>query len=643
MPAPLQAAEVDFSDASAPQAPAYGDVYHARAGALAQAQHVFLAGNRLPQRWQSRPRFVVLETGFGLGNNFLATWDAWRADPQRCERLVFISVEKHPLRLQDLQRAHAHSPLPDLAQQLQALWPALTPDLHLLDFEGGRVQLMLALGEAQHWLAQLQAQVDAIYLDGFAPARNPDLWSPTVFKQLARLAAPDATAATWSVARSVLDGLQTAGFDAQKVPGFASKGQMCMAQLHAARRASPPPGRQALAPQARHVLVLGAGLAGAACARALARQGLSVTVLDARSAPAQVASGNPGGLYHGSLHADDGPHARFNRACALRTAQEVARIGSALSWHQAGMLRVERKPQALEAMQALLQRSALPPQYVQALAPEALNTMTGLPLSAPAWFYPTGGALCPGELARLWLQEAQAQLLMGVQVHSLEPLAHAQGWRVLDGAGRPLAQADALVLAAGTENARLAAPWVAGPALPWVSQRGQLSMATGTQLAGMPRPPLPLAGVGYALQGPDQALWFGATTQAHDPEPEPRPSDHAQNLQRLQQLMGHSLSDAELDAQTLAGRVGWRSLVADRLPLIGGLPCAVPAQRAEQARFWPRHAGLLLCGGLASRGITWATLAGELVAAQLLGLPMPLGADLLDAVDIARFAAREHR
>lgn len=97
-------AEVDFSDPAAPAAPAFGDVYHSRAGALAQARHVFLGGNGLPGRWQGRRRFVVLETGFGLGNNFLATWDAWRQDPARCERLVFVSVEKHPLRREDLAR-----------------------------------------------------------------------------------------------------------------------------------------------------------------------------------------------------------------------------------------------------------------------------------------------------------------------------------------------------------------------------------------------------------------------------------------------------------------------------------------------------------------------------------------------------------
>ncbi|MEE9478175.1 MAG: tRNA (5-methylaminomethyl-2-thiouridine)(34)-methyltransferase MnmD, partial [Roseateles sp.] len=199
MSTPITPAQVDFSDPAVPASPAFGDVYHARAGALAQAQHVFLGGNGLPGRWQGRRCFVVLETGFGLGNNFLATWDAWRQDPARCERLVFVSVEKHPLRRDDLARAHAASPLPDLAQQLLAAWPPLTPGLHPLHFEGGRVELLLGLGDARELLRELVLQADAIYLDGFAPSRNPEMWDEWLLKQLARHAAPGTTAATWSV------------------------------------------------------------------------------------------------------------------------------------------------------------------------------------------------------------------------------------------------------------------------------------------------------------------------------------------------------------------------------------------------------------------------------------------------------------
>ena len=174
--APVVAAPLAFDAEGIPFSERYGDRYHPRQGALAQAAHVFLAGNGLPGRWQGRDRFVMLETGFGLGNNFLAAWNAWRADPQRCARLHFVSIEKHPLTAAHLERAHAQSPLPELAAALVAAWPPLTPNLHRLGFDGGRVELLLALGDVAAWLPEIIASVDAFFLDGFAPDRNPAMW-----------------------------------------------------------------------------------------------------------------------------------------------------------------------------------------------------------------------------------------------------------------------------------------------------------------------------------------------------------------------------------------------------------------------------------------------------------------------------------
>ncbi|HEY0954701.1 MAG TPA: tRNA (5-methylaminomethyl-2-thiouridine)(34)-methyltransferase MnmD, partial [Roseateles sp.] len=257
-------AEVDFSDPGAPAAPAYGDVYHSRAGALPQARHVFIAGNGLPGRWQGRERFVVLETGFGLGNNFLATWDAWRQDPARCERLVFVSVEKHPLTREDLARAHAGSPLTGLACQLIERWPPLTSGLHTLAFEGGRVELLLGLGEARTLLRELVLQADALYLDGFAPQRNPELWDDWLLKSLARHAVPGTTAATWSINRPMRRALASLGFEVGLAPGFANKPEMTVARFAPRHVPQRPAGREAIAPGARRAVIVGAGLAGAA-------------------------------------------------------------------------------------------------------------------------------------------------------------------------------------------------------------------------------------------------------------------------------------------------------------------------------------------------------------------------------------------
>ncbi len=639
--APILPARVDFSGA-VPHAPDFGDLYHAPFGAFEQARQVFLAGNGLPDRWSGRRRFVVLETGFGLGNNFLATWAVWRDDPARCERLVFLSIEKHPLTGADLARAHEASPEPTLARQLLESWPSLTPNLHTLDFEGGRVRLMLAFGDARDWMPELVASVDAFFLDGFAPAKNPDLWDERILKQVGRLAAPGATAATWSVARTVREGLATAGFEVEKRPGSGGKWQITVARFAPRHRVDTPPGRRAVAPQARDALIIGAGLAGAACARSLAREGLRVTVIEGGPGPASQASGNPGGLFHGTLHADDGVHARFNRAAALATQRELRRIAPALPWLQWGLLRLEREPQALAAMRTLLARCGLPPDYVQALSPEEASAMAGVALTQPAWFFAGGGALSPPSLVAAWLDEAARSpgfdLRVNVPVSRLHRDEASGRWTALDAAGEAIASADACVLCGGIGGESLAAPWSDGPPWPWVSQRGQLGVMGPAHLP--PTLSIPVAGMGYALTLPDGSLCFGASADGGDPTVTLRASDHVQNMDRLRQLLPSAAIPEELP---LAGRVGWRSLVPDRLPLVGALPLEAPTQRAEQVRSWPRQPGLMVVGALASRGITWATLCAELATAQLLGTPWPVEASLAEALDPARFAAKARR
>ncbi|MBV8122895.1 MAG: FAD-dependent 5-carboxymethylaminomethyl-2-thiouridine(34) oxidoreductase MnmC [Burkholderiaceae bacterium] len=649
-------AQVDFSGLNPPHSPQFEDLYHPRAGAFAQAQHVFLRGNGLPERWQGRPRFVILETGFGLGNNFLATWSAWRQDTQACERLIFISIEKHPLRREDLRKAHAHSPAPELAAQLVEAWPPLTHNLHLLDFEGGRVRLMLALGDARDWLRELVAEVNAFYLDGFSPAQNPDIWDRYTLKLLARLAVPGASVATWCASRSVREALTETGFRVDLAPGFANKSDMTLGRFVPRHTLARPAGRQALAPTARHVLVIGAGLAGAACADALARHGVDCTLLETLDAPAQAASGNPGGLFHGTLNPNDGLHARFNRGAALLTGRLSRQLHDqgALPWLQQGLLRLETQ-RSLVQMQAVLQQLGLPADYVQALDSDQAARMSGWPLRQPAWFYPGGGALAPGDYVRALLARSahRARLCTRAAVATLQ--IRDAGCLALDAQGQVLAQGDAVVITAGAASLDLARsafvgayPESTASGIVWpdmVSQRGQITQVRATS-ADLFAPALPLAGTGYALAepGPDgvplrDSLFCGATTQDHDLDPQLRASDQAFNLQQLRTLSGMDWPEPE----QWTGRVGWRAVTADKLPLVGALGTLPADGRNDQVRLLPRLPGLLLCTGLASRGITWAALCGELAASQLLGTPRPVEASLLDAVDPMRFAVRQSR
>ena len=632
----------------------YNAPYQSQAGALAQATDVFLAGSNLPARWQARCRFVVLETGFGLGNNFLATWQAWRQDPQRCAQLFFIAIERHPLTRADLAQVHHASPLRELSDMLIEAWPPLTPNLHRVSFDAGQVQLLLALGDAAACLPEVVAPVDAFYLDGFAPERNPEMWQPRLFKALARLAAPEASVVASTAAPAVQAGLQAAGFQMQTragdevgaitlarfAPAFLPRGAGRLPGAVVSIRAGAP-----AAPPQGHAVIVGAGLAGCAAAWALAEQGWTSTLLDAHDRPAQEASGNPGGLFHGIVNPQDGAHARFNRAASMH-AQRV--VQHAIAEHGVkgsadGLLRLEPAAADAAAMHLQLLRLGLPADYVQALSAEQASARCGLSLKHPAWFYPGGGWVDPGGLAHALLARAGtcATYQGGTRVQAIR---HGEaGWTLLDERGHVIDVAQTLVLANAFDALRL----LGAPAWPVQKVRGQISLWPADGSVTLPR--MPLAGVGYVLPQIGPHVIFGATSQAGDDDAQVRRSDHLQNLSQLARLIGASTD--HIRAETLSGRTAWRMVSSDRLPIIGAVPDPQAAgapgvsglRRLDHPRLVPRLPGLFVFTALGSRGITWAALGAQVLASCITGAPQPLEASLLDVIDPARFIARAVR
>lgn len=692
-----------------PYAPDYGDVYHPSAGAWQQARGVFLGGNGLPGRWQGRNRFTILETGFGLGNNCLATWAAWRQDPQRCDRLFFISIEKHPLRPDDLAAVHGLSAAHDstaqalvdlarlppcdpadtpdaendnrwrqtLAARLLADWPPLTPGWHTLQLDcllntDGREQsltLLLGLGDVTELMPGLQASVDAFYLDGFTPARNPQMWHGPMLARINRLAAADATAATWSSARVVRDALTRAQFEVKKRPGENGKWNTTVARHQPRFIPAAAQGGLWPTPARRDAIVIGAGIAGCSAADALTREGWQVTLLDANAGPAHGASGNPGGLFHTIVHGDDGIHARAHRAAALATWRRVRGwIGSgALPGQAAGLLRLDPRQDA-DGARALSERLPWLGEQAIWLDQAEASARSGMPVPSGGWWFPQAGWMSPTDACRLLLETAMARRHQGGEpllrprwstpVHALR---RTEGtWQALGAQGQVLAEAGSLVIANAWQANTLLDTLPADQAVacpPVSAVRGQVTVLSA-DLVGA-RPLAPVAGQGYVLTLGDGRLLCGATTQHHDEEAGLRQADHVHNLSQALRLGALPAGTDERQladmagSQRLTGRVGWRASTPDRLPLVGALPwhpdrlAARPPARCEQVRMLPRErseqGGLYLIGGLGSRGLTWSMLAGELLAHWVCGTPCPVEAELRDALDPARFLARRHR
>ncbi|HSD61400.1 MAG TPA: bifunctional tRNA (5-methylaminomethyl-2-thiouridine)(34)-methyltransferase MnmD/FAD-dependent 5-carboxymethylaminomethyl-2-thiouridine(34) oxidoreductase MnmC, partial [Burkholderiales bacterium] len=525
MPAlPLVPARLAFSADGTPYSETYGDVYHSTEGGVAQARHVFLAGNGLPARWAGRERFVILETGFGFGLNFLATWAAWRADPQHCGRLHYLAAEKHPFVCEDL--ATLHDRLPELAGPAAGLrdaWPLLVPGYHRLHLDGGRVVLTLMFGDIAETLPKLRAHADSIYLDGFAPARNPDMWSPEVFRALARVAAPGATLATWTVAASVRDGLAAAGFASEKRPGFAAKREMLTG--HYTPTHAPTAG---MLPLQRRALVLGAGIAGSAVAERLGARGWEVEVIDRRPAPAGGPVDPIAGVFKPMFSRDDNIASRLSRAgclAALRQWQALAAAGLPLRWAPCGVLQVARNPQQERDHADILAGHRYPADFVAPVSLEDAARLAGREVARGGMLIRAGGWINPITLcAANLLRHPAVRARWGRESAVIERVGGA--WRVQDRDGAVIAEAPLLVLA----NAYEANAFPPTAALPFRKVRGQ---ATFLPAEALGRLELVVCREGCVTPASQGVGSVGATFDSDD-DPNPRAESHASNLDRLE-------------------------------------------------------------------------------------------------------------
>ena len=647
-------ASLDFDPSGAPFSSRYGDVYASRDGAWGQARHVFLGGNGLPGRWAGRDQFVIVETGFGLGTNFLATWQAWRDDPQRPRRLHFVSVELHPLPAAELA-AWAAPEVADLGRQLAAAWPLPLPGVHRMEFEGGRVVLTLGLGDAKRLVPQWALGADAFFLDGFAPARNPDLWGEALLKALARLARPGATLATYTAARSVQDGLTASGFEVGLVPGFGRKREMLVARFAPRwklRRHEPP----AAYGGERSAIVVGSGLAGASCAAALARRGWRVDVLERGERIASGASALPTGLLHPHPTADDSVAARLSRAGFLHARQVLgefepssggpdANPSARRLWQTCGVFRQAEDDAAEAAFRDLAESGEAPPEFLGFRDAATIAGDLGLaPRRGGLWF-PSGAIVAAARWCDMLLRQPLIRVHPGFDVVRLD--ATAAGWRATSARGATLDGA-IVVLANALDAPRLLDTGGA----PLAGIGGRISLLQPGELSALRAG---LAGDGYAVPafaGAPAAI--GATYETPLPGRDVAvglddDAAHEANRERLARM----LARADLGRRAAVAGVfhAVRCVARDRLPLAGAL-LDVDATTAPEARArlrgahpadLPRRAGAYALLALGSRGLALSSLAAEQVAAQVEGEPWPIERELAAALDPARFALQRLR
>jgi len=560
-----------------------------------------LAGCALPTAWAGQRQWRILETGFASGLNFLAAWRAWKDDPQRPGMLHFASVVARPVGAPDLvDSARPHPQLHELAQQLAAQWWGLLPGFHRLSFEDGRVLLTLCVGEVEDMLKQQAFQADCVFLEGCD--------SLPVIKAVSRLCRRGTRLAARSTTSELRRGLEQCGFQAQQVAWLPSGREELRAVFDPSWQ---PRGLVEIASVVpAHCVVIGAGLAGAAAAASLARRGWRVRVLDAAAAAASGASGLPAGLLAPHQSPDDNLLSRLSRAgvrATLQQAQWLLPGGDA--WQMTGVLEHrlddERPLPPLGAALQVWTREADETQKAQADLPE----------EAPAWWHEKAGWIRPQPLVRAWLQQPGIERAMRTRVRRLQP--DGGRWRVLGDADEELASAELVIVAAAHDSAPLLQGRVALHPV-----RGQVSWSHAVPAAA---PPYPLNGNGHFLPRvplPGGDAWLaGATYGRGETQRDERAADHRANLQRLRRLVPQSAAalEAQFSDGTVQAWTGVRCASSDRRPLVG-----------------PLEPGLWVSTAMGSRGLTFAVLCAELLAARLHGEPLPLERKLAEALDVAR-------
>ncbi|WJG08298.1 bifunctional tRNA (5-methylaminomethyl-2-thiouridine)(34)-methyltransferase MnmD/FAD-dependent 5-carboxymethylaminomethyl-2-thiouridine(34) oxidoreductase MnmC [Aliiglaciecola sp. LCG003] len=666
----IKPAKITFNSDGTPVATEFDDVYFSNTDGLEETRYVFLQHNRIPQRFveHCKHSFVIAETGFGTGLNFLTLWQAF--DQFRLEhpeaplkQLHFISTEKFPLRQQDLQAAL--DKWPTLAREANGLveyYPDLVDGCHRLQFAKGTITLDLWFGDVLDSFPAMhndpQGIVDAWFLDGFAPSKNPKMWSDELFAQIARLSKPQATFATFTAAGIVKRGLAQVGFEVTKTKGFGRKREMLMGhfthnqnikrdtqqyfQRHAVVRVD------TAAEKKLHIGVVGGGIAAANLAISLVQRGHMVSVLFKESLPAQGASGNPQGGFYPQLNAEANITSRLQALAfgfAARRYQQLLQAGCTYAHQWCGVLQLAFNSQVETRQRNLVDNALWPDSLIHGVDAVSGTAIAGLDLPYSSLFIPQGGWICPPELVNAMFDYAQqigqCKLLSNCTVQSLSQQEHH--WTVTSSQQGEM-QFDTVVIATGADSKAISHT----ADLPFNLVRGQVEAIPSQQ--PLDKLNTVLCHKGYLTPEFQGAHALGSTYVKHDTSRAYRKNEQDINLATHLKGLAHTNWIKTIKGNHI-GRAAIRCSLPDHLPVAGAMfEASIQQQQFDHLyKALPIHrypmaedlSGLYILSGLGSRGLTTAPLLADLIASQISAEPLPLSHQLLNALNPNRFLIRQ--
>jgi len=654
----LETPSLSWGEDGAPHSNQFDDVYFDRESGLEETRYVFLQNNRLAERWKSlkESAFVIAETGFGTGLNFLCAWQDFLAQAPSDKQLHFISVEKYPLTKAMLSNALSMWPsLNQFSQQLIDAYPAVCHGFHRIELEQGRVQLTLWFGEAEEGFSALNADVDAWFLDGFAPSKNPEMWTDRLFQHIHRLSHQGTTCATFTAAGIVRRGLKEVGFDVKKVKGFGHKREMVVGEL---RETSAPITkrmsqgkawfnlRQDKTTEATHVLVVGAGLAGANTAYALACQGIKVTVWEQGERIACGASGNPQGMLYPKLASQDTPANRFYLSAYLHATRLYSKLDDSKTfWDACGLIQIPKNDKETERFKILLKKKLYPEAVLQTSQDREDSLL--LPLS---------GWVALTQLCETLLSHENIKVCLNTRLKSLSPIhsnEQAIAWKATS--NHQETRFSHVVLCTANDTKALEVT----PDTPDYPIRGQVSFLTmkkakvacktANQSANKTDINRVLCKFGYVSPSINGLLHFGSTYDFNDQDDQVKNEGHIRNLAILESLL--QLPKGTFSSKECGGRVSFRCAVPDYMPLVGPVQSDDIYQQAyatlsknakwQSDKVMEPINQLYMNIGHGSRGLISTPLSGSYIASLILGTPSPIEQEISHNLHPSRFIVRD--
>jgi len=644
----LRSAALNWEE-NAPLSQQYEDMYFNLEQGVEESDFVFIQGNHLADRVPHCDQLTIAETGFGTGLNFLCTRQLWLDKAPKSARLHYISVEKHPLTPSDLNRAlNAWPAFAYGSKQLVSQYPPAVEGFHRLSFDNDRISLTLLFGDAAESYSKLDASVDAWFLDGFAPSKNPDMWQQPLFDQMARLSHQDTTFATFTAAGFVRRGLQQAGFKVEKAPGFGRKRERLVGTYEAintaTNQANSPWFDRPASQRPDHVVIVGAGLSGCSSAAALASRGVRVTLLDSASTTASAGSGNRQGALYAKLPMEATPQGQLHLSGFLYSLGLLRKLDPDQEhWADCGLLQLATSEKEYQRQQTLLSRELYPDAIVRGVSAQEASSIAGEETPFAGLYFPEAGWVYPKALCDKLINHPLISFIPERKINGIQYLESQGRWQLKSDCGEHYDASHVVICTAEAANSLPQTSYLTLKPI-----RGQVTHSPLSPQIGALK--TVVCGEGYISPPRDGEYCFGATFDLRDSDTQVREEDHLFNLGKLGKVLP-SLAES-LQQTPKEGRVAFRCATPDYLPIIGPVPdrdaFIERYEKLRKDRKWPfeketppHHPGLFINTGHGSKGLITCPIGSELLASMICNEPLPVEYSLAAIQNPARFIIKQ--